>query len=86
MDRAGVEVPLWVSHERLVASEGPLGKAWPRRPLPDLVVGWATRATAGGSPRAQHNQGPPALAKPLGVHADISGGQSARRGPFAVEE
>ena len=28
MERASVEVPLWVSHRRLLAVEGPLGRAW----------------------------------------------------------
>ena len=28
MDRAGVEVPLWVSQELVLRSEGPLGRAW----------------------------------------------------------
>ncbi len=28
VQRAGVEVPLWVSHERVLRSEGPLGRAW----------------------------------------------------------
>ena len=28
MDRAGVEVPILVSHEKLLAREGPLGRAW----------------------------------------------------------
>ena len=43
MDRAGVEVPLLVSHEELLEREGPLGRAWmapgggwkPVRALPD---------------------------------------------------
>ena len=30
MDRAGVDVPLHVSHERLLRREGPLGRAWLR--------------------------------------------------------
>ena len=28
MDRAGVDVPLWVSHTRILEKVGPLGKAW----------------------------------------------------------
>ena len=28
MERAGVEVPLWVSHRRLLERQGPLGTAW----------------------------------------------------------
>ena len=40
-NRAGVEVPLWVSHEPVLRSEGPLGRAWARlgRELPALAVG-----------------------------------------------
>ena len=28
MDRAGVDVPLWVSHTEILERVGPLGKAW----------------------------------------------------------
>ena len=28
MERAAVEVPLWVSHKRLLERQGPLGRAW----------------------------------------------------------
>ena len=43
MDRAGVEIPLLVSHRGLLEREGPLGRAWlvpnggwkPVRPLPN---------------------------------------------------
>ena len=30
MERAGVEVPLWVSHEAVLGQAGPLGSAWQR--------------------------------------------------------
>ena len=30
MERARVEVPLWVSHERFLRRQGPLGRAWLR--------------------------------------------------------
>ena len=28
MERAGVRVPLWVSHRKAIDSLGPLGRAW----------------------------------------------------------
>ncbi len=40
MKRAGVAVPLWVSHERLLQEAGPLGRSWfrPGRAGPALIL------------------------------------------------
>ena len=37
MERAGVEVPLWVSHGRLLTQDGALEKAWSSPARADVV-------------------------------------------------